>query len=96
MKKIKVNVLIAGRNYPLVVSNEQEEEGMRKAAKNINDLILSFEQNYAVADKQDVLAMCALQFASKLEIGAIQKKDEAIKVTKRVNELTNLLDYHLK
>ncbi len=96
MKKIKVNVLIAGRNYPLVVRNEQEEQGMRKAAKNINDLILNFEQNYAVADKQDVLAMCALQFASKLEIGTIQNAEEAIKVTKRVNELTSLLDYHLK
>jgi cell division protein ZapA len=26
-----------------------------------------FEENYAVRDKQDVLAMCALQFASQVE-----------------------------
>jgi len=30
-------------------------------------MIKQFEENYAVRDKQDVLAMCALQFASQLE-----------------------------
>ena len=39
MAKLKVNVVIAGRTYPLSVNSTQEEEGMRKAAKNINDLI---------------------------------------------------------
>ncbi|TCI85406.1 cell division protein ZapA [Tenacibaculum sp. M341] len=96
MEKIKVNVIIAGRSYPLIVNNEQEEEGMRKAAKNINDLILNFEQNYAVADKQDVLAMCALQFASKLEINTIKEADDAIKALSKINEIANLLDHHLK
>jgi cell division protein ZapA len=28
-------------------------------------MIKQFEQNYAVRDKQDVLAMCALQFATQ-------------------------------
>ncbi len=96
MEKIKVNVIIAGRTYPLIVTNEQEEEGMRKAAKHINDLILKFEQSYAVADKQDVLAMCALQFASKLEIEAITASEEAIKASKKINELTDMLTHHLK
>lgn len=96
MEKIKVNVVIAGRTYPLIVNGEDEEEGMRKAAKQINDLILNFEQNYAVADKQDVLAMCALQFASKLEINTIKASQEATEVTNKINELTNLLEYHLK
>jgi cell division protein ZapA len=30
-------------------------------------MIKQFEQNYAVRDKQDVLAMCALQFATQTE-----------------------------
>ncbi|WP_299838907.1 cell division protein ZapA [uncultured Tenacibaculum sp.] len=96
MNKIKVNVIIAGRTYPLLVNTTEEEEGMRKAAKNINDLILSFEQDYAVADKQDVLAMCALQFASKLEINTIKASNESEEITKKVSELTNLLVAHLK
>ena len=60
---LKIRVTIAGRVYPVVVRNENEEEGMRKAASKINDLVAKFEKNYAVSDKQDVLAMCALQFA---------------------------------
>jgi cell division protein ZapA len=30
-------------------------------------MMKQFEENYAVRDKQDVLAMCALQFASQSE-----------------------------
>ena len=71
--KLKINLVIAGRTYPLSVNSTKEEEGMRKAAANINELISRYEQNYAVSDKQDVLAMCALQFASKLEISSLQK-----------------------
>lgn len=96
MIKLKVNVVIAGRTYPLSVNDVQEEEGMRKAAKDINDLILKYEQNYAVADKQDVLAMCALQFASKAEISSLKLTEESTEALKKLNELTNLLEDHLK
>ena len=36
MATIKVNVIIAGRTYPLSVNNADEEEGMRKAAKELD------------------------------------------------------------
>ena len=62
--KIKLN--IADRVYPLTVAPEQEE-GLRKSAKKIEAMIKQLEQNYAVRDKQDVLAMCALQYATQLE-----------------------------
>ena len=75
VSKLKINIVIAGRTYPLSVNNTKEEEGMRKAATAINNLISKFEQNYAVSDKQDVLAMSALQFASKLEILSLNKLD---------------------
>ena len=64
--KQKIKITIADRVYPLTVLPSQEE-GLRKASKKIEDMIKQFEENYAVQDKQDVLAMCALQFASKLE-----------------------------
>ena len=95
MAKIKVNVVIAGRTYPLSVNSTDEEEGLRKAAKNINELIAKFEQNYAVADKQDVLAMSALQFASKAEIVSLKNTKEKAEVLQKINELTNLLEDHL-
>lgn len=96
MEKLKINIVIAGRNYPLNVQNTQQEEGMRKAAKAINELISKFEQSYAVSDKQDVLAMCALQFASKLEINSLENKTTNIEALQKIHELTQLIDTHLK
>lgn len=96
MTKLKINLVIAGRTYPLSVNSTQEEEGMRKAAANINELISRYEQNYAVSDKQDVLAMCALQFASKLEISNLHKESTDTEALDKINELTKLLGEHLK
>lgn len=65
MRNLSIKVIIANRPYPLTVSNEQEEEAIRKAAKRINDILKDYESKYAVKDKQDLLAMCALEFATK-------------------------------
>lgn len=93
---LKIRVTIAGRVYPVVVRNENEEEGMRKAANKINDLVAKFEKNYAVSDKQDVLAMCALQFASLVEVNAINKKEDVVEAEKKLNTLNELLNKHLE
>lgn len=45
--------------------NPEEEEGIREAVRQINEEIKTYEQSYAVKDKQDLLAMCALQFATQ-------------------------------
>ncbi len=65
---LKIKVTIGDRVYPLTIRDEGEEEGIRLAVKKINELLSKFEQNYEVRDKQDVLAMCALQFASQREV----------------------------
>ena len=93
---LKIKVTIAGRVYPLSIRNANEEEGMRKAAKNINDLVAKFEKNYAVSDKQDVLAMCALQFASLIEINAINNEQDLKEAKEKLNNLGVLIDEHLK
>ena len=90
MEKLKINIVIAGRTYPLSVNNIKEEEGMRKAAIAINNLISMYEQNYAVSDKQDVLAMSALQFASKLEILSLDKNHTKKEDKKKRNSLHRL------
>ena len=96
MAKLKIKITIGGRVYPLSVNSANEEEGMRKAAKKINDLIQKFEQNYAVSDKQDVSAMCAQQFASALEIQAINKDTDLEEATKKIEILNQLVSNHLK
>lgn len=95
-ESLKIKVTIAGRAYPMRIKNENEEEGMRKAANKINELVAKFEKNYAVSDKQDVLAMCALQFASLIEINAINNDEDLVKASEKINKLSVLIDEHLK
>ena len=92
----KIKVSIAGRLYPVRVNNPNEEEGMRIAAKKINDLIAVFEKSYAVNDKQDVLAMCAFQFASVMEVNAINNGEEINEAKTKLKSIEALLDAHLK
>jgi len=92
---LKIKVSIADRVYPLTVKTE-EEEGIRKAVNKINELIKKFERNYAVRDKQDVLAMSALQFASKLEVKNLYNENEKKEAEIKLEKLNSLLDAHLK
>ncbi len=89
-EKLKIKLSIADRVYPLAIDPRQEE-GLRKAAKNIENLVKKFEQNYAVRDKQDVLAMCALQFASKIEQGGIDNSENNEAALQRLKALDELV-----
>ena len=89
-ERLKIKLSIADRVYPLTIDPAQEE-GLRKAAKNIEQLAKKFEQNYAVRDKQDVLAMCALQFASKIEQNGIDQTEDNHEVTERLRSLEGLV-----
>lgn len=89
-EKLKIKLSIADRVYPLTIDPSQEE-GLRKAAKNIEQLAKRFEQNYAVRDKQDVLAMCALQFASKIEQRGIEKSEDVLESAERLKALDELI-----
>tara|TARA_R110002073_G_scaffold4213_1_gene27902 strand:+ start:42216 stop:42509 length:294 start_codon:yes stop_codon:yes gene_type:complete len=95
-EKLKIKVTIGDRVYPLTIKGEGEEEGVRKAVKKINDLIKKFEENYEVRDKQDVLAMCALQFASLQEVKSVYNEIDADKIEHKLIEMNSLLDHHLK
>jgi cell division protein ZapA len=89
-ERLKIKLSIADRVYPLTIDPAQEE-GLRKAAKNIEQLAKKFEQNYAVRDKQDVLAMCALQFASKIEQHGIEQQEDHQEVIERLRSLEGLV-----
>ncbi len=91
---LKIKLSIANRVYPLTIAPEQEE-GLRKAAKNIETMIAKFEQSYSVRDKQDVLAMCALQFATQVEQKQIDKEVVSEQVEHKLNALNALLHEQL-
>ena len=83
---LKIKLTIADRLYPLTIQAEQEE-GLRKAAKRIEEMIKRFEQSYAVRDKQDVLAMCALQFATQVEQKELDANKDLVDIEHRLQAL---------
>lgn len=93
--KLKIKLSIADRVYPLTIDPSQEE-GLRKSAKSIDTLIKQFEQSYSVRDKQDVLAMCALQFASQVEQKSIDNTIVNEHTEQKLNALNKLLDNYLQ
>lgn len=93
-EKLKIKLSIANRVYPLTIDSKQEE-GLRKAAQKIDAMIKQFEQSYSVRDKQDVLAMCALQFASQKEQKAIDTEYLNEEVEEKLNAMNQLLGEYL-
>ncbi|WP_268847519.1 cell division protein ZapA [Flavobacterium aestivum] len=93
-EKLKIKISIADRVYPLTVDFSQEE-GLRSASRKIDAMIKQFEENYAVRDKQDVLAMCALQFASQVEQKQIDNIINGEETVERLNKINLLLDEYL-
>ena len=93
--KLKIKLSIADRVYPLTVDPAQEE-GLRSASKKIDAMIKQFEESYAVRDKQDVLAMCALQFASQVEQKQIDNAIDGEQTIERIKKLNLLLDQYLE
>lgn len=62
---IKIKLSIGDRLYPLTIQRSQEFY-FREASKIIEKTIKNLEENYSVRDKQDLLAMCCIQFAAKI------------------------------
>ncbi|CAI8173387.1 MAG: Uncharacterised protein [Bacteroidota bacterium] len=92
MQKIKLS--IADRVYPLSVP-EGEEAILREAAKSINAMMEHFEKNYAVKDKQDVLAMCALQIAVQASKDKDTTANDQVEIQKKVLYLKNYLEANM-
>ena len=93
-EKLKIKISIADRVYPLTV-NMSQEEAMRSASKKIDVMIKQFEENYAIRDKQDVLAMCALQFASQLEQKNVENAIDGTESIERLSKINTILDDYL-
>ena len=92
MQKIKLN--IGNRIYPLSV-DENQEEIIRKASKQINEMINDYESKYAVKDKQDSLAMCALQILSQSKIFINSDDEKSFEIVDKIEKIKNLIDSRL-
>ena len=95
MGQLSIKINIAERIYPLKV-DASEEEFVRKAAKEINEQIKQYQDRYAVKDKQDLLAMCLLQYATKsakLDTGALVEDNG---YSEKLDRISQVLDQALE
>lgn len=98
--KISIKVIVAGRTYPLTVI-QGEEEKVYKAADDINKSIKLLQENYAVKDMQDLLAMTALQLATKPSRNATvatsentssEADEKLVEVSEKLDELLRQIE----
>jgi hypothetical protein len=64
--KLSIKLHIANRIYPMKIERKSEEF-IRNSVKKIEERLKFYEENYAIKDKQDLLAMCLIEYASKFE-----------------------------
>ncbi len=69
----------------------EEEEIIRRAAKLINDRIKEYQENYAVRDKQDLLSMSVLHYATAALKAEKKVIHEDTSVAEKVYQLDQLL-----
>jgi len=85
-KKLKINIRIDGRTYPLTI-NQEDEEKYRKAAKKVNDLVRKFREQFVDRDTNDILAMTAFQVAlNSLDLQQREDKTLFIGGLKNLND----------
>ncbi len=91
-KQINIRVNIADRVYPLKVTVEEEEK-VRRAAKRLNERIQQYKKQFEVEDKHDLLAMCALEFATEAESVSYQKSHYEKGLMEKIEAIENLLNH---
>ncbi len=90
MDKLSIKINIANRLYPMKIDRKSEEY-IRNAVKNIETRLKYYEENYAIKDKQDLLAMCLIEYASKFETVNNKNIVEDDGLTDRLLKLDDIL-----
>tara|TARA_B100000886_G_C20401510_1_gene482792 strand:- start:196 stop:486 length:291 start_codon:yes stop_codon:yes gene_type:complete len=93
MQQLKIKVNVANRVYPLTI-NRNDEEGVRKAVKNIANRLKIYEAKFEARDTQDLLSMCLLEMAIKL-LGDEQKVKVDSSFEDQLLEIETYIDSNL-
>ena len=89
--KLSIKLNIANRFYPMSIERKSEEY-VRNAVKLIEKRLKYFEDNYAIKDKQDLLAMCLIEYASKFESVNNKNVETDDAITKQLSKIESILD----
>lgn len=90
MSELSIKIRIADRDYPMRVT-EEEEERLRIAGRLLNERIKAFRDQFGIQEKQDLLAMVALEIAADSLKTAKTKEAVSSTFTDKLTHLENLL-----
>jgi len=85
--KIRIQINVAGRQYPIKVLFENEKY-VREAAILIGKKINETEKNFAITDIQDILSLILIEIASEL---IFEKENNKLNNKLLEEKLDNLL-----
>lgn len=90
MSSLSLKIKIADREYP-IKAPAAEEERLRNAGKAINDKLRLYKTQFGIDDKQDLLAMVAIECM----VEKIRSEEEnfglASAVSDKIERLDNLI-----
>ncbi len=87
--KIKINVSVAGRNYPLK-ANAIEEEYVRKGVDFIEKRMSIIQEKYEIKDIQDIQALILIELATELSYLKEKQGTESQLIEKKIDQLLQL------
>ncbi|MGC6470087.1 MAG: cell division protein ZapA [Flavobacteriales bacterium] len=93
MQELKIKVSVANRLYPLTIKRE-DEEGVRRAVKTIEDRLKLYESKFEARDMQDLLSMCLLEMAVKV-LNDEQKSKKEDSLEQQLLAMESIIDTHL-
>lgn len=88
MDERSIRLEVAGRAYPLTVQAE-EEAVVRQVATEINESIERLKENHPMTDKQDLVAMAAVEVSARAMNSA--RSQDMAEVSAALSELEALL-----
>ena len=94
MDKLSIKLHIANRIYPMKIERKSEEF-IRNSVKKIEERLKYYEENYAIKDKQDLLAMCLIEYASKFESVSNKKVVDDDGLSEKLADIEALLSSNI-
>lgn len=94
MDKLSIKLHIANRIYPMKIERKSEEF-IRNSVKKIEERLKFYEENYAIKDKQDLLAMCLIEYASKFESVSNKKVIDDDGLSEKLADIESLLSSNI-
>lgn len=95
MSEFSISITVADRPYKLVVEKEQEEL-FRNSAKLIDKRIKEYSVSYAFKDKQDLLAMVAIEYTVSFLQNEQTTKESELILNDKLAGIDNTLNELLK